>query len=224
MTNPEQAVIDAINGLERDEIGDIVRWQLEEGMRRGDHLRYPQYRQCHDRLAYLEEVIRSADPWSLRSESVSPEPTDSPGSLWRTWDEDFNLVSESDERPTTWTEGHYVTVDRPYGYRQSWRVYGGRLVDDMQFLRATEVYSNPFLPPEFQFPLERGARIGWQDAGGRVHVGVVESHVENPRGSGQWEVTIGADRDSDPVAAVGSILSGLLDIAESLTDDSEADQ
>lgn len=36
--NPEDAVIDAINGLERDEIGDTVRWQLEQGMARGDHI------------------------------------------------------------------------------------------------------------------------------------------------------------------------------------------
>lgn len=37
--NPEDAVIEAINGLENDEIGDIVRWQLEQGMARGDHIR-----------------------------------------------------------------------------------------------------------------------------------------------------------------------------------------
>ncbi|MGW4720485.1 hypothetical protein [Nocardia sp. NPDC004260] len=34
--NPEQAVLDAIAGLEQDEIGELVRWQLEEGVRRGD--------------------------------------------------------------------------------------------------------------------------------------------------------------------------------------------
>jgi len=39
--HPVDAVIDAINGLEADEIGERVRWQLEEGMRRGDHLRGP---------------------------------------------------------------------------------------------------------------------------------------------------------------------------------------
>ena len=36
--NPTQAVIDAIDGLEHDEIGERVRWQLEEGVKRGDHL------------------------------------------------------------------------------------------------------------------------------------------------------------------------------------------
>lgn len=35
---PEQSVLDAIAGLEQDEIGELVRWQLEEGRKRGDHL------------------------------------------------------------------------------------------------------------------------------------------------------------------------------------------
>jgi hypothetical protein len=35
-THPEQAVLDAIAGLEQDEIGELVRWQIEEGIRRGD--------------------------------------------------------------------------------------------------------------------------------------------------------------------------------------------
>ncbi|WP_454199558.1 hypothetical protein [Nocardia sp. Marseille-Q1738] len=33
-TNPEQAILDAIAGLEQDEIGELVRWQLEEGRKR----------------------------------------------------------------------------------------------------------------------------------------------------------------------------------------------
>lgn len=36
--NTEQRVLDAINGLEQDEIGELVRWQIEEGRKRGDHL------------------------------------------------------------------------------------------------------------------------------------------------------------------------------------------
>ncbi|WP_280479115.1 hypothetical protein [Nocardia asiatica] len=33
-THPEQAVLDAIAGLEQDEIGELVRWQIEEGRKR----------------------------------------------------------------------------------------------------------------------------------------------------------------------------------------------
>lgn len=50
-THPEQAVLDAIAGLEQDEIGELVRWQLEEGRKRGDHLPL------------------SEDPWSRRMDT-----------------------------------------------------------------------------------------------------------------------------------------------------------
>lgn len=56
--NPEDAVIDAINGLEADEIGERVRWQLEQGMKRGDHLR---------------------DPWARRSPTIPIHAESSPG-------------------------------------------------------------------------------------------------------------------------------------------------
>lgn len=36
MTNPESDVLSAIDALERDEIGELVTWQIEQGRARGD--------------------------------------------------------------------------------------------------------------------------------------------------------------------------------------------
>lgn len=90
-THPEQAVLDAIDGLEQDEIGELVRWQIEEGIRRGDHLpeRYlalsdpaetvAQHLRAdhrlsdvsiHTRFGLMERVaamLAAQDPWQRRA-------------------------------------------------------------------------------------------------------------------------------------------------------------
>lgn len=80
MTHPEQTVLDAIAGLEADEIGERVRWQLEEGMKRGDHLPIPPHlEEIADILAefatgipnFSEVVEAMLEPIRRRNEAVA---------------------------------------------------------------------------------------------------------------------------------------------------------
>lgn len=70
MANPEDAVIHAIDGLERDEISELVDWQLEQGRRSGEYLLH-RPRQCRDHMAEIERVVQSAGPWVRRYPRVS---------------------------------------------------------------------------------------------------------------------------------------------------------
>lgn len=147
MSNPEDAVLAAIDGLELDEVGQIVKWQLEEGMARGEHLLNPRPGYSSIGRPYSEAFPTSADPYSHRA-----MPAFQFGQRWRTWNEDWDLVSDTTERPTSWTEGHYVTVEREGVVRWSGRVSSGRPVRDVEFLRPVNVWANPWLPYQESFP------------------------------------------------------------------------
>lgn len=75
------------------------------------------------------------------------------------------------------------------------------------------------VPPDAPYQefreFERGERVGWQDAHGTVHVGVVESHVEDPPDSGQWTMTL-AD-GADTAAKAAERLAAVARVAETLT-------
>lgn len=76
MTHPEQSVLDAIAQLEAeehpDEIHELVRWQLEEGRRRGDG---PAAQVGIDRPA----------PWIPYREWFAPAPPRSPAESALAW-------------------------------------------------------------------------------------------------------------------------------------------
>jgi hypothetical protein len=59
--NPEQAVIDAIDELERDEIDDIVDWQIEQGRKRGDGPGRGELLSLESILAALESLLPGRD-------------------------------------------------------------------------------------------------------------------------------------------------------------------
>lgn len=72
------------------------------------------------------------------------------GLLWRSWDENWQLagtwVSERGKPDgLLLIEGGGVTVDWPNGMRKSWRVYGWRLVEEIDLLKVVTVPDNPYL-------------------------------------------------------------------------------
>jgi hypothetical protein len=228
MTNPEQSVIDAIDGLERDEIGELVDWQLEQGRRSGEYLP-PTSGGLHGLFGRWSR--EPAPLWQVTVGASTPPPV--PTARWRTWDENYNLIADDAERPTALTDGHHVTVDHPSGFRQSWRVSAGDLVSEIEYLYPIRTMSNPFLPADPNDPLGSpslvldlapidtsgfteqmrrlgfvpGDRVGWEDSDGRVHV-----------------ETVGTDSATDPVVTAGALLSGLVEFVESFAEDSEADR
>ncbi|MEU2013084.1 hypothetical protein [Nocardia sp. NPDC019302] len=122
MNHPEQAVLDAIAGLESDEIGELVRWQIEEGRKRE--------REPLSRWELMRDPVTAADMHRMCAEirrlrELVGEPPDKPIALNQGdrvgWiDADGNVgvgVVESHEEtaPGVWT----TTIGDPWLHEDS---------------------------------------------------------------------------------------------------------
>ncbi|WP_280364995.1 hypothetical protein [Nocardia abscessus] len=94
----------------------------------------------------LLNLLRSL-PWASVAQQEPKQIERAPRELWRVWDREWRQVGEWTERPpaSAFIDGGGVTVDFQNGLRQSWRVVGSELWDEVDLLRNIQCPPNPWL-------------------------------------------------------------------------------
>jgi len=117
VTTPESDVLAAIDALERDEIGELVTWQIEQGKAREGGPESPDdtmHITCHGSLEHIEQILAAIDPhWQRPGEECGPScPAHrplAPGErvAWQTPEGEMYVDVVREHRPTG---GHEWTV------------------------------------------------------------------------------------------------------------------